>query len=114
MILFFSAMYNFACAAATVDDLLAEFAGRGNIMAGAEVCGLEERHIFKKQSMQLIEDSELDASGQAELKKAFQIEYKDGLDFYKKYTNDGCDSVKSQIQPMTAEEIKIWKLMSLN
>lgn len=105
-------------AAATVDSLMPEFAGRGNLMGGAEVCNLTERHAFKKQSMRLIKESGLNAKGQAKLIQSFNTEYKEGLTTYKMASPDvekpNCENIKEQIQLLPEEGIEVWKSINLN
>ena len=99
--------------AVDLESLLPEFAGRGNMMGGAEVCKLKDRNTFRKQSMRLIKESGLTAADQNELKRTFVIEKEAAVEFYTKYGDaDNCDVLASDITPMSEDDIQLWIRMS--
>ena len=112
LVLFIWLSYSSVYAAISLDDFLPEFAGRGNVMGGADVCGLEGKDVFYRQTLRLIRETRLGAAMQQQLVKAFNIERNDGVAFYQQTKNaDTCDAIKDQIQPMTEDDIKMWKMM---
>ncbi len=102
-------------AAATLDDLLPEFAGRGNIMGGAEVCNFKERHAFRDQTLRLIRESGLAPAAQKQLIDTFESEHRDGVDFYAKTDKQQtCDAIRHGLALMSESEIILWKQMLSN